>query len=240
MHTLYLHLLQCFRTVTPAETLIASSIHLYSVTLFSSHLFLQPSSFSFFFSLTPSLFSLVVMKMDGVRCPSSPSSMPFPCPKSPPRYPDLSGKRKELAKVQVLEREIGFLEEELKYCEGLQLASRSCKEVDEFVLANPDPLIPISNQKVHRSQRFWKWFCLRISGFPTKPAASATAAATSAAWERYLVRDVAKFHLYHALNARVVSQNVQKFAIASNVKKPVAILVIYFTRHDHVIPSSLE
>ncbi|KAL2458910.1 Guanine nucleotide-binding protein subunit gamma 3 [Forsythia ovata] len=36
--------------------------------------------------------------------------LPPPRPKSPPKYPDLYGKRRELAKVQILEREIGFLE----------------------------------------------------------------------------------------------------------------------------------
>lgn len=41
---------------------------------------------------------------------SSVPSLPPPCPKSPPEYPDLYGKRRELAKVQVLEREICFLE----------------------------------------------------------------------------------------------------------------------------------
>ncbi|KAL3623579.1 hypothetical protein CASFOL_032395 [Castilleja foliolosa] len=66
------------------------------------------------------------------------TSLPPPRPKSPP---ELYGRRRELAKVQVLEREIGFLEEELKSIEGLQLASRSCKEVADFVTVNADPLI---------------------------------------------------------------------------------------------------
>lgn len=43
-------------------------------------------------------------------CSSSVPSLPPPCPKSPPEYPDLYGKRRETAKVQMLEREIGFLE----------------------------------------------------------------------------------------------------------------------------------
>ncbi|KAJ0089608.1 hypothetical protein Patl1_13608 [Pistacia atlantica] len=41
---------------------------------------------------------------------SSVPSLPPPRPKSPPEYPDLYGKRREMARVQVLEREIGFLE----------------------------------------------------------------------------------------------------------------------------------
>ncbi|KAF2304108.1 hypothetical protein GH714_027299 [Hevea brasiliensis] len=75
-------------------------------------------------------------------CSSSVPSLPPPCPKSPPEYPDLYGKRREMAKVQMLEREIGFLEEELKSVDSLQPASRCCKEVTEFVVANPDPLMP--------------------------------------------------------------------------------------------------
>ncbi|KAF5748418.1 GGL domain protein [Tripterygium wilfordii] len=59
---------------------------------------------------------------------SSLPSLPPPRPKSPPKYPDLYGKRRETAKVQMLEREIGFLEEELKSIDGLQPASRCCKE----------------------------------------------------------------------------------------------------------------
>ncbi|OVA08338.1 G-protein gamma-like domain [Macleaya cordata] len=80
----------------------------------------------------------------------------YPCPRSPPKYPDMTGKHRELVKVQKLEREIGFLEEELKSVENLQPASKSCKEVDNYVGANPDPLIPI-NRKIRRSCRFWKW-----------------------------------------------------------------------------------
>ncbi|TYK10020.1 guanine nucleotide-binding protein subunit gamma 3-like [Cucumis melo var. makuwa] len=41
---------------------------------------------------------------------SSVSSLPPPSPKSPPEYPDLYGKRREIANIQTLEREIGFLE----------------------------------------------------------------------------------------------------------------------------------
>lgn len=41
---------------------------------------------------------------------SSSSSIPPPYPKSPPQYPDLYGKRRQAAKLQMLDREIGFLE----------------------------------------------------------------------------------------------------------------------------------
>ncbi|GAB4853710.1 Guanine nucleotide-binding protein subunit gamma 3 [Ancistrocladus abbreviatus] len=63
---------------------------------------------------------------------SSVPSLPPPRPRSPPRYPDLYGKRRETAKLQMLERERGFLEEELKFVESLQPASRCCKEYARF------------------------------------------------------------------------------------------------------------
>ncbi|CAH8271747.1 unnamed protein product [Arabidopsis lyrata] len=88
----------------------------------------------------------------------APSSLPPPRPKSPPEYPDLYGKRREAARVQMLSREIGFLEGEIKFTEGVQPASRCCKEVSDFVVANSDPLIP-AQRKSRRSCRFWKWLC---------------------------------------------------------------------------------
>lgn len=49
--------------------------------------------------------------MDGAkRGTCTVPSLPPPSPKSPPDYPDLYGKRRELAIVQMLDREIGFLE----------------------------------------------------------------------------------------------------------------------------------
>ncbi|KAL5537833.1 hypothetical protein UlMin_043722 [Ulmus minor] len=89
---------------------------------------------------------------------SSVPSLPPPRPKSPPAYPDLYGKRREMAKVQMLEREIGFLEEELKSAERIQSSSICCKEITDFVVANPDPLMP-TNRRKRRSCRFWKWLC---------------------------------------------------------------------------------
>ncbi|XP_057501629.1 guanine nucleotide-binding protein subunit gamma 3-like [Actinidia eriantha] len=90
---------------------------------------------------------------------SPPPSLLSPRPKSPPpAYPDLYGKRREMAKVQMLEREIGFLEEEVKYVQGLQPASLTCKEVADFVVANSDPLMPV-DRKIRRSRRIWKSLC---------------------------------------------------------------------------------
>ncbi|KAL9262264.1 Guanine nucleotide-binding protein subunit gamma 3-like protein [Drosera capensis] len=83
-------------------------------------------------------------------------SLPPPRPRSPPPYPDLYGKRRELAKLQMLEREKGFLEEELKFVEGLQPASRCCKEVADFVAAKSDPLI-LTKKQISRSCGLWRW-----------------------------------------------------------------------------------
>ncbi|KAH1216377.1 Guanine nucleotide-binding protein subunit gamma 3 [Glycine max] len=68
---------------------------------------------------------------------SSVPSLPPPSPKSPPEYPDLYGKRRETARVHMLEREITFLEEELKSVEGLQAASRCCKEIADYNQEEP-------------------------------------------------------------------------------------------------------
>ncbi|KAK8515453.1 hypothetical protein V6N13_139568 [Hibiscus sabdariffa] len=85
---------------------------------------------------------MAVRSGGGSSSSSSVRSLPPPCPKSPPEYPDLYGKRREAAKIQMLEREISVLEEELKSVDGLQPASRYCKEVTDFVMAKSDPLIP--------------------------------------------------------------------------------------------------
>ena len=52
----------------------------------------------------------IPQEMAGLGSTAKAPSLPPPRPKSPPEYPDLYGKRRELAKVQMLEREIRFLE----------------------------------------------------------------------------------------------------------------------------------
>ncbi|KAK2651956.1 hypothetical protein Ddye_011812 [Dipteronia dyeriana] len=76
-----------------------------------------------------------------VACGSAAVEPPM-SPRSPPGGGlDLYGKRRQMVKVQVLEREIGLLKEELKSVEDLQLASRCCKELNDFVETKPDPFI---------------------------------------------------------------------------------------------------
>ncbi|XP_061368559.1 guanine nucleotide-binding protein subunit gamma 3-like [Gastrolobium bilobum] len=90
--------------------------------------------------------------------PTRGPSLTLHSPKTPPGFPDLYGKRRDMARVHMLEREISFLEEELKSSEGLQPASRCCKEIADFVMANSDPVLPTS-KKNRRSCSFWKWLC---------------------------------------------------------------------------------
>ncbi|KAJ8505565.1 hypothetical protein OPV22_006451 [Ensete ventricosum] len=79
-----------------------------------------------------------------------------PRPKSPPKYPDLCGSRRLQLELHVLNREIGFIEEEMQSLEGIQPVSRCCKEVKEFVEMKPDPLMPI-NKRRHKSCCLWRW-----------------------------------------------------------------------------------
>ncbi|XP_024971509.1 guanine nucleotide-binding protein subunit gamma 3-like isoform X2 [Cynara cardunculus var. scolymus] len=85
---------------------------------------------------------------------SSSSMSPLSSPSSIV-YVDLYGKRRQIAKVQVLEREIGLIQEEIKSLGEVELASRCCKEIDEYVEVTPDPLIAL-NQIRNRSRNFWK------------------------------------------------------------------------------------
>ncbi|KAM7254454.1 hypothetical protein ACFE04_003834 [Oxalis oulophora] len=77
-------------------------------------------------------------------------------PKSPPGSFDLYGKRRQIIKLQSLEREIGLLQEEVKFVQTLQPSSRCCKELDDFIGANPDPLIATTNLEIQQSSGFLK------------------------------------------------------------------------------------
>ncbi|RYR67429.1 hypothetical protein Ahy_A03g013778 [Arachis hypogaea] len=102
--------------------------------------------------------------------PKAPT-LPLPSPKAPPGYPDLYGKRREISRLHMLEREISFLEEELKSSEGFQPASRCCKEIDDFVMAKADPLLPTS-KTIRNSLGF-----VARPALPCAPASAAVAAA---------------------------------------------------------------
>ncbi|TKY64252.1 Guanine nucleotide-binding protein subunit gamma 3 [Spatholobus suberectus] len=82
-------------------------------------------------------------------------------PKSPlPGLVDFHGKRRQMVKIQVLEREIGLLQEELKSLEGLHPASRCCKELDAFVGSVSDPFTPTRKQTLSKSHHFRKQISL--------------------------------------------------------------------------------
>ncbi|XP_010685299.1 guanine nucleotide-binding protein subunit gamma 3 isoform X2 [Beta vulgaris subsp. vulgaris] len=86
-----------------------------------------------------------------------------PMPKSPPGYIDLYAKRRHQAKLQVLEREIDFLQEELKSLEKVQPTSRCCEEINDFVAAKPDPFVA-EYQKSNSNQSGCSCSWRRISG----------------------------------------------------------------------------
>ncbi|XP_028752201.1 guanine nucleotide-binding protein subunit gamma 3 isoform X1 [Neltuma alba] len=94
--------------------------------------------------------------------PLSPRSPP------PPGLLDFYGKRKQMVKIQVLEREIALLQEELKSLEGLHPASRCCKELDTFVGSGSDPFTS-TNQTISKSHGFWKHTRLRLLGLVSLP-----------------------------------------------------------------------
>ncbi|KAL4329133.1 hypothetical protein AHAS_Ahas13G0269600 [Arachis hypogaea] len=130
--------------------------------------------------------------------PKAPT-LPLPSPKAPPGYPDLYGKRREISRLHMLEREISFLEEELKSSEGFQPASRCCKEIDDFVMAKADPLLPTSKMWKKNLILFFILFinqagrrkkaghvasgsgCVASPALPCAPASAAVAAANPAA-----------------------------------------------------------
>ncbi|RXH74811.1 hypothetical protein DVH24_029532 [Malus domestica] len=176
-------------------------------------------------------------------CSASVPSLPPPHPKSPPQYPDLYGKRRETARVQMLEREIGFLEDELKSVERLQPASRCCKEITDFVVANPDPLIP-TNRKKRRSCRFWKWLWYFFFFNGKKCRAAVTAAHVTVIRlpaVGYQSGDVAAHvpgptaaKIFHAAGIVAFSRRVHvPIALAATVANGNA-LALNVRRYDHV------
>nr|CAB3502858.1 unnamed protein product [Digitaria exilis] len=80
-----------------------------------------------------------------------------PRPRSPPRYPDLCGRRRLQLEVHILNRELGFLEEEIQGLERIQPVSRCCKDVNEFVSAKADPMIPVSKRKHGCGCNLFRW-----------------------------------------------------------------------------------
>ncbi|KAK9054760.1 hypothetical protein SSX86_025839 [Deinandra increscens subsp. villosa] len=90
---------------------------------------------------------------------SASSSMSPPLTVSSPStlvYLDLYGKRRQLAKLQVLHREIGLLQDEINSLAELELASRCCKELEDYVEATPDPLIAINQIRGRSRKNRWR------------------------------------------------------------------------------------
>ncbi|TXG68324.1 hypothetical protein EZV62_003259 [Acer yangbiense] len=144
-----------------------------------------------------------------VACGSEAVEPPM-SPRSPPEVGlDLYGKRRQMVKVQVLEREIGLLQEELKSVEDLQPASRCCKELNDFVEAKPDPFIA-ENQENRKSKSFWKRLWMKFACIVYKyrtavravrhflHCAQAASAAAAVAHKKGLVKTVANVWDFHA------------------------------------------
>ncbi|CAL5195768.1 unnamed protein product [Lathyrus oleraceus] len=96
---------------------------------------------------------------------SKPSLEKQMIPKSPlPGFVDFHGKRKQIVKIQALEREINLLQEELKSLEGLHSASTCCTELDDFVGSISDPFTLTGKHTISESHYFKKqislpWIC---------------------------------------------------------------------------------
>ncbi|KAJ8500776.1 hypothetical protein OPV22_011328 [Ensete ventricosum] len=138
-----------------------------------------------------------------------------PSPKSPPKYPDLCGRRRLQLELQILNREVGFIEEELQSLEGIQPVSRCCKEVNDFVGTKPDPLIPVSKRR-HRSCCLWRWIRSKLC-FNFSWICCFTVAENAAAARRLLA--VVKEHAsaarkFHALAAEHAAAAQRFLAVA--------------------------
>ncbi|RRT45643.1 hypothetical protein B296_00028936 [Ensete ventricosum] len=83
----------------------------------------------------------------GEPVPSSPPLLAPPVvvvaprPKSPPKYPDLCGRRRLQLELQMLNREIGFIE-------VTQQTFSLTQMVNEFVGIKPDPLMPMYDPSI--------------------------------------------------------------------------------------------
>ncbi|KAL6656085.1 hypothetical protein ACP70R_006911 [Stipagrostis hirtigluma subsp. patula] len=159
------------------------------------------------------------------------AAMQAPRPKSPPRYPDLCGRRRLQLELQILNREIDFLKDELQSLEGVQPVSRSCKEVNEFVGTKQDPLIPIKKKK-HRSCRLFWWIRNRNCAHASHAYAARVSAFLSAKNHVASVDLAANVPISHAASraathvaSRAVGQNAARAAMpyaASLIAHPVA------------------
>jgi hypothetical protein len=83
-----------------------------------------------------------------------------PQPKSPPRYPDLCGRRRLQLEVQILNREVGFLEVRTTPIAFLpsfsMVASRACVAVRHFARRALYSMSPSSILHPVRGLRLWE------------------------------------------------------------------------------------
>ncbi|KAK9989894.1 hypothetical protein SO802_030133 [Lithocarpus litseifolius] len=157
---------------------------------------------------------------------SSVPSLPPPRPKSPPAYPDLYGKRRETAKVQMLEREIGFLEEseDPSAMSLLEMALKGRAAAAAAVTAIHASIVHVIRVTV-----------VSVSVVIFQSGSGVALVPVQIAVEKpHAEETVAISHLLHALialaayaDARVL--NVQRYALVAVVQTSVVTLAIYVT-----------
>ncbi|KAE8678734.1 hypothetical protein F3Y22_tig00111402pilonHSYRG00175 [Hibiscus syriacus] len=130
---------------------------------------------------------------------SSVRSLPPPCPKSPPEYPDLYGKRRETAKIQMLEREISFLEG-YGFCDG-EIRSTDTYEPEESEVTSvlEVALVPFS----------WASFLLEFPALTCHGSAvAAIPGPANAARQITVLANAARLTRVHASAAHVTAVHV--------------------------------
>ncbi|GJU75927.1 guanine nucleotide-binding protein subunit gamma 3-like protein [Tanacetum coccineum] len=160
--------------------------------------------------------------MDGSTSNESYSSSMSPVSLSPNSsssfvFVDLYGKRRQIAKVQVLEREIGLLQDEIKSLAELELASRCCKELEDYVEATPDPLVALNKPHGERLVRCYAVVAVVVVATQTYVAHAVRRQKTAVALTtkiKHVPQDAAsvlRFHVVAAAIRRVL--NVQFVAV---------------------------
>ncbi|KAK8520369.1 hypothetical protein V6N12_004311 [Hibiscus sabdariffa] len=155
----------------------------------------------------------------GVRSGGSSSSvqtLPPPCPKSPPEYPDLYGKRRETAKIQMLEREISFLEEHFNSYSVYFCSLKQKPEESEVMSVLEVALVPISCASVLLEFPALTCHGYAVAAIPGPAnAAPRTAVHASATYVTAVHVNVAHVTAVHVNVARATAARVNAAACAT-------------------------
>ncbi|KAG6588088.1 hypothetical protein SDJN03_16653, partial [Cucurbita argyrosperma subsp. sororia] len=174
---------------------------------------------------------------------SSVPSLPPPCPKSPPEYPDLYGKRREIAKIHMLEREIdvgqnisdaasgsGYADFLALICHGcaaaLALDALSPLRCLAAVFANHATSHHVQTAVISRS--------VVSSPVPLHFAVETSRAVDGVAFCHYLRSHAPMAAAAANANAAVSAlfQNVHRYLLVASVQNPVVTLALYVVGFD--------